>query len=114
MPSRKTRKSLSSQSHFQNSKHSTQTKKMNTLKSSVRPADRMTQSFRIVLHPALNKGEWVTHCENVRKASWTEQSPDGYSSKECPDYYHGHYFRDDYCGAVADYKARCEKYGLKP
>lgn len=95
---------------------------MNTLKSSVKPADSMTQAFRIVLHTTAS-GELVTHCENVRLASWSEAADMGedhkgngnvFVSKNCHDYYWGHYFRDDSHAALADYQARCKQYGLKP
>lgn len=81
------------------------------LKSNIRPSEPCTQAFRVVLHKV--NGEWVTHCENVTRLSWSESGgAGGYGSKECPDYYWGHYHGQDYNSAVIDYYARCRKYSL--
>jgi len=72
------------------------------LKSPVAPAAEGTSPLRVVLHHSLSSGprgtpreEWVTHIENM----------------ELGGYCWGHYIRD-YDEAVADYKARCKKYGV--
>lgn len=65
----------------------------------------MTQNFRIVLHPALRDGEWITHCENLQD--------NGERKTPHADFYWGHYF-DDYLKAFNDYVARCKRYNLTP
>jgi hypothetical protein len=68
------------------------------LRSQIKPADGMgTASLQIVLRPGMRQGEWVTRVRNADDGgeSW------------------GHYF-DDYEKALADYQARCERYGIPP
>lgn len=80
---------------------------MKTLKSSIRPGDRVTAPLRVVLHRSMSKGEWVTHQENMQT---TEK-------------FTGHYFpaiedkggeTGAYIRAMRDYSRRCAELGVDP
>ena len=68
------------------------------LKSPINKGDWATAPGRIVLHKALHSDEWVTHWENMQTGGYTS----------------GHYFRNDYAGALEDYRERCKKLGVNP